>query len=81
MVMKADQLGAEHAARVSRRRPPTTRVGASAEVDEEEDSPVGRFEGADVHHHDRICEYVTPEQAKIDQTIFDGTRTLLFANM
>ena len=54
MVLKADKLDVEQAARIDRRRPPTTRARARAKPDDKEDSAVGRFKGADVHHHDRI---------------------------
>lgn len=40
----------------------------AAVVDLTRDS-VGRFEGADLHHHDKVEEYVTPEQAKANAII------------
>ena len=79
MVLKADQLEAEKAARVARVRPPTTRARARAKSDDKEDSAVGRFAGVDVHHHDRICEYVTPEQVKNPKKSM--IPTLLFVNV
>ena len=53
--------------RLSRRQrgiPPSDNT--SEETSEE---PVPRFEGAKVHHHDRLSEYVTPEQARVNRGI------------
>ena len=79
MVLKTDKLDVEQVARIDRRRPPTTRARARAKPDDKEDSTVGRFKGVDVHHHDRVCEYVTPEQVKKPKKSM--IPTLLFVNV
>ena len=43
---------------------------------EEDESVVPRFEGATKHHHDRLMEYVTPEQARINLDIAQANPTV-----
>ena len=55
--------------RFSRRQrgiPPPDNTSSEVSTSEE---PVPRFEGAKVHHHDRLSEYVTPEQERVNMGI------------
>ena len=85
LVMKAKDLESRNTAvddesgsrRSIRQRGGETASSASASASDTPAEVVPRFEGAGVHHHDRLCEYVTPEQAEINQRIVDadkGTR-------
>ena len=74
LVSKADDLQAHDEAtptpEVSARRSRRQRgLGAQAPDRRTPTATVPRFKGADVHHHDRVHEYVTREQAAINEKI------------
>ena len=66
MVQKADELDAEQAEKA---RHPLPCSPTNKKVDNDDDPVPDRFDGVNSHHHDKVEEYVTPQQAQINRRI------------
>ena len=59
---------------------PTSATDTEATSSSNEAPPVPRFEGASKHHHDKLMEYVSPEQARINMDIALSNPTVRQSN-
>ena len=79
---QSDQKNQCQTPRRSRRQwgMPTSASDTEATSSSNEAPPVPRFEGASKHHHDKLVEYVSPEQARINMDIALSNPTVRQSN-